>query len=296
MTEFQVLDSRLHNRNADKVKREEEELKKLIAQEYGGGEESAEEDVTEQVAPQREQPKATEQEESDEGLSAEEKTFKKRYADLRDHLRRKDEEHKAEIEKIKEQLEKSARKELVLPKTREEIEAWQKKYPDVAAIIEAIADKKAEERTATLDTRMQEIEEMRIEAQRQKAEAEMLRRHPDFFEIRDDDAFHEWAAKQPSSLQKALYEDPDNVSEVAWAIDMYKTAMGIKTKKAPSQDKAAASSVKTRSATRPEADESKSYLSESVVNRMSLKEYEARQEEIMDAMRSGKFIYDVTKK
>ena len=31
-----------------------------------------------------------------------------------------------------------------------------------------------------------------------------------------------------------------------------------------------------------------------MINKMSLKEYEERQDEIMSAMRSGKFIYDMS--
>ena len=49
----------------------------------------------------------------------------------------------AKIEALEAQLDKAAKNELVLPKTDEELEAWSKEYPDVAAIIETIADKKA---------------------------------------------------------------------------------------------------------------------------------------------------------
>ena len=75
---------------------------------------------------------------------------------------------------------------------------------------------------------------------------------------------------------------------------MYKVDMGIKTKK-PSADKGAAASVKTRGArTVVDSEESSNLLSESQVNKMSLDEFDKRQDEIMDAMRSGKFIYDVS--
>jgi hypothetical protein len=39
----------------------------------------------------------------------------------------------------------------VLPKSEQDIEAWAKKYPDVAGIVEAIADKKAQERASDID-------------------------------------------------------------------------------------------------------------------------------------------------
>ena len=62
-------------------------------------------------------------------------------------MQEKEQEFKLELEKLKAQLDKSAKNELVLPKSAEEVEAWAKKYPDVAGIVEAIADKKAQERS-----------------------------------------------------------------------------------------------------------------------------------------------------
>jgi hypothetical protein len=75
---------------------------------------------------------------------------------------------------------------------------------------------------------------------------------------------------------------------------LYKQDKGVS--KAPKSDKAAASSVSARTRTSPEADETKKYLSESIVNRMSPKEYAKRSDEIMSAIREGKFTYDMSKK
>ena len=44
-----------------------------------------------------------------------------------------------------------------------------------------------------------------------------------------------------------------------------------------------------------EADETAKYLTESAVAKMSMKEYEKRSEDIMEAQRSGKFIYDLSR-
>ena len=38
------------------------------------------------------------------------------------------------------------------------------------------------------------------------------------------------------------------------------------------------------------------YVKESEVAAMSIKEYEKRQEEILDAQRNGRFIYDISRK
>ena len=302
--ETATTDSRVHNRLQARIAREEKELEQLIKGE--AVEEEEEQDSTDdteaEAQPERKADtseavqKQEEPEQQEEKLSAEERTFKQRYGDLRKYQQEKETEFKAELEKLKLQLDKATKNELVLPKTSEDVEAWAKKYPDVAAIVEAIADKKATERASDLDARLQEIESIRVQAKKEKAEAELLSYHPDFVEIREDDAFHEWAETQPKWVQDALYENTDDAKSVARVIDLYKVDAGIKTSKKVSADKSAASSVKTRSSTKPEADQASKYLSESQVAKMSLKEYEKRQEEIFEAQRTGKFIYDMSKK
>ena len=312
MSEAQTIqtDSASHLRNASRIARDEAELEALLKKARGETDEPEEEtaeqeepsgDVTEEpsAAPegdseQEEEPQAQAQEEPE--LSAEEKTFKKRYADIRKHMQEKDAEYKAKLEKLEKQLEAATKNELVLPKSEDEVEAWAKQYPDVAGIVEAIAEKKANERAADLDGRLAEIEAMRSNAKREKAEAELARLHPDFEDIRADDAFHEWAESQPKVVQDALYENAEDAKSVARVIDLYKADKGITAKKTSAPDKGAASSVKTKRTASPDPDDSSRYLRESQVAKMSIKEYEQRQEEIMNAQRSGKFIYDVTKR
>jgi hypothetical protein len=182
---------------------------------------------------------------------------------------------------------------LVLPKSEEEIAEWTKKYPDVAGIVETIADKKARQRAGELDKRVQDIEKMRVEAVKEKAEAELMKLHPDFMDIRQDDNFHDWAEDQPKWVQDALYENVDDAKSVARVIDLYKIDAGITTKKSDSK-KSAATAVNTRSKASPTADESNNYIKESQVDKMSDKEYAKNQEAIMEAMRTGKFVYDLS--
>jgi hypothetical protein len=79
-------------------------------------------------------------------------------------------------------------------------------------------------------------------------------------------------------------------------IDLYKADKGIVTKRSSTSDKAAASSVKSKRSAAPEPEDSSSYLRESQVAKMTIKEYEKRADEIMEAQRNGKFIYDLSKK
>jgi hypothetical protein len=297
------VDSASHARNAARVQRDEEELRKLMAEARGETDEESTSDIqqeTTEEAPQEASREADTNEKPQEGhkeesqLSREEESFKKRYGDLRRHMQEKEQEFKVQIEQLKSQLERSTKNELVLPKSEDEIAAWAKKYPDVAGIVEAIADKKASERSSDLDKRLKEIEDLRVQAKRDKAEAELMSLHPDFIEIRKADEFHDWAEAQPKWVQDALYENVDDAKSVARVIDLYKADKGITNQKTTSSDKAAASSVNAKTRNTPEADESKSYFRESQVNKMSTKEYEKNADAIMDAIRSGKFVYDVS--
>ena len=310
MSEAQTIqtDSVSHKRNLSRVARDEAELKELLKQAGVTTDETEEEaveaqpDSSEPSEPQVQAASRTKQEEEpeakaqDEDLSSEERNFKKRYGDLRRHTQEKEKEFQAQLDKLTSQLDAATKNELVLPKSEDEVEAWAKKYPDVAGIVEAIADKKANERAADLDGRLKEIEALRTTAKREKAEAELLSFHPDFQEIRADDAFHAWAEKQPKVVQDALYENSEDAKSVARVIDLYKSDQGIKTKGSSNSDRAAASSVRAKGRATPDTDDSSKYLSESQVAKMSLKEYEKRNEEIFEAQRSGKFIYDMSKK
>ena len=259
-----------HMRNQARINKDEAELRELL--------------------------KAEAQEADNDDLSAEEKTFKQRYGDIRRHMKDKEQEWKLKFEKLEAQLQSAAKNELVLPKSEKEIEAWSKKYPDVAGIVEAIADKKAQERSSDIDKRLKEVEELRVTAKREKAEAELAVMHPDFNTIRDDDTFHEWAKEQPRWVQDALYENVDDAKSVSRVIDLYKADKGITAKKKTTEDKGAASSVTTKRTTTPSDSEESTYIRESQVAKMSMKEYEKRAEEIMEAQRSGKFIYDMSRK
>ena len=275
------------NKNAERIKKDEEELQELLkAKEQG---DNPAEEVKEASAPE----KGEEATKEDENLSKEELSFKKRYGDLRRHMADKDKKTEERIKALEDQLSKATRNELVLPKSEDEIAEWTKKYPDVAGIVETIADKKARERSSDLDKRLENIEKMRVEAVKEKAEAELMKLHPDFSQIREDDKFHDWAEDQPKWVQDALYENVDDAKSVARVIDLYKIDAGITTKKGESK-RSAASAVNTRSKASPTADESNNYIRESQVDKMSDKEYAKNQEAIMEAMRTGKFVYDLS--
>ena len=258
----------------ERVKRDEEELEELMKAREG---------------------EAEEVEEEAEPTNAEEKTFKKRYSDLRRHQQKQAEEFKTELAALKSQLESATKKEMKLPKSDEDIEEWAKEYPDVAAIVETIAMKKAREQSTALEERLKAIDEMHNSATKEKAEAALMQMHPDFDDIRDSDDFHQWAEEQPKWVQDALYENDNDARSAARAIDLYKADRGIGKETKSKSNKGAAEAVSAKNKrSKPQTNEASTYLKESDVDKMSAHEYEKRSDEIMDAIRSGKFIYDLS--
>ena len=268
-----ALASRKYSRD-DKIKKDEEELEQLIAENKG-------------------EVKVEAEEQEPEPTSAEEKTFKKRYGDLRRHAQQKEADLQEQINQLKEQLDSATKKQIELPKSDEDIEAWAKQYPDVAGIVETIAIKKSKEQAQELESRIQKINEMQESATKEKAEVELLKLHPDFVDIREDDDFHNWAEEQPQWVQKALYENDNDAMSAARAIDLYKADRNIGKKKTSSKDAALATNTKS-TRTKPQTNEESTYLRESQVQKMSSQEYERRADEVMEAIRSGKFVYDVS--
>jgi hypothetical protein len=230
-----------------------------------------------------------------EPTDAEERTFKKRYGDLRRHSQKKESEMQKQLDDMRQQLTQLTAKEIKLPKSEEELATWAAQYPDVAKIVESIAIKKAKEQSAGIEERLKKIDEMEQKTMRERAEAELMRLHPDFDTIKDDDKFHEWVEKQPKWVQNALYENDNDAISAARAIDLYKADMGIRTPKAKDNGREAAKEVNTRSGrSAPVGENTEGVFYESQVQKMSAEQYEAVEAEIADAMRKGKFVYDIS--
>ena len=262
----------------ERIKKDEKELEKLL---QGQKEEAKEETESKEETSDNKEPE-----------SAEERSFKKRYGDLRKHQQQQQKAFEDKIPNLERQLGEATKKEIKLPKTEEELETWAKEYPDVAAIVESIAIKKAREQSKGIEDKIKKYEDLRVEASKEKAEAELLSIHPDFEQIRETDDFHEWAEKQPKWVQNALYENDNDAKSAARAIDLYKADKNITNQK-PSKDAAKAVNAKGQRS-EPQSNDSKSYIKESDVQAMSAEEYEKKADTIMEAIRSGKFIYDLS--
>lgn len=266
------VDAGYNRKNQERIKRDEEELAALMGQT-----ETAEEEVAqEQESTVEEKP-----------LNKEEESFKKRYGDLRRHMAEKEKEWEAKFEALKNQDTSTA---IIPPKSDEDLEAWISKYPDVAGIVDALVKKRLKD----VDERVQDLDKLRWESKRLDAEAQIKKVHPDFDDLKEADEFHDWLDDQPKWVQDAMYENLEDSKAAIRVLDLYKADKGL-TKTARKQaEKEAAGFVKSNSKSNVDEDKGGHTYSESQVHKMSSKEYEKHEEKILEAMRTGKFLYNMS--
>ncbi len=260
--------SMMKYKNNSSIEEEEKEIERLEAERVGNTEEA---------------------EQESEDLNPEEETFKKRYGDLRRHMQSKESQYAEEINKLKSQLESVTKRQVKLPKSDEELEEWAERYPDVAKIVETIATKKAIEARKDVEEKLAAVDKMQHAVKVKEAESELSRLHPDYGDLRADANFHSWVEVQPKWIQDALYENETDFLAASKAIDLYK----LETKPKPTTKDAAKSVGRPRRSQEP-ALETKAKWSESAVKKLSGKDYERFEDEIMDAIRTGNFEYDIS--
>ena len=274
-----------YEKKQKKMKAEEEEIKRLEAE--ARGETPVNEEPKQEVAQEEE----ANTEAKEETLSAEERTFKKRYGDLRRHVQQKEKEWEEKFSALEK---RSEREGIVPPKSDEDIDNWTKEYPDVAGIVETIAAKKAQEMFEKANIRIKEIDEERMELKRDSAENLIRKAHSDFDDLRAADEFHNWAEQQPKWVKDALYENSDDPDSVIRVIDLYKMDNGLTISDRKKNTKNAAKTVARKSKTEVDLTDANNMIKESDVAKMSNEEFAEKSDEINAALRSGKFLYDIS--
>ena len=274
-----------YEQRQQRMKAEEEEIKRLEAE--ARGETPVDEEPKQEVTQEEE----ANTEAKEDTLSAEERTFKKRYGDLRRHVQQKEKEWEEKFSALEK---RSEREGIVPPKSDEDIDNWAKQYPDVAGIVETIATKKAQEMFEKANIRIKEIDEERMELKRDSAENVIRKAHSDFDDLRAADEFHNWAEQQPKWVKDALYENSDDPDSVIRVIDLYKMDNGLTVSDKKKNTKNAAKTVARKSKTEVDLADANNMIKESDVAKMSNEEFAEKSDEINAALRSGKFIYDIS--
>ena len=221
---------------------------------------------------------------------AEDRVFKKRYDDLKKHYDSTLNKHKDEVRSLRSQLESST-KQFVPPKSKDELEAWRKEYPDVYDMVETIAMDKATTQTADLEDKYKNLQLQQEQIAKEKAEVELLKLHPDFNEIRQKEEFHNWAANQDPTIQGWLYENTSNAKLAARAIDLFKMDNGesklTKREEKDVKKEAARAISKTRKSTESDIPKKKVWTT-SEISKLKPHEFEKHEKDIDLARLEGR--------
>jgi len=220
----------------------------------------------------------------------EEKTYKKRYGDLRKFSQEKETALREELEATKTKLRETTPTR-TSPKSDEELEAFAKENPEAYDLLVSITDKQNENSMEDVNKLREELEKTTQQAAQKEARMVLLQAHPDWDDIRASDVFHEWAEEQPKSIQDGIYANASDGALAARILDLYKQDKGIngKENKEDLSDlkKAAATLVKAKDS-KAEPAQPKPNFTRSQIAAMSIQEYEANEADILAAQREGR--------
>ena len=154
--------------------------------------------------------------------------YKKRYDDLKTYYDQKLNEWKQEKETLAAQANVAEKEQAYAPpKTREELEQFKDKYPDVYQVVETISHDMAEQKTFDLKAKINELTKKEQKLIVQSAYEQLTSAHPDFNEIKATPEFLAWLEEQPANIADGIRK---NNTDPKWAIrtvDLYKADVGI---------------------------------------------------------------------
>jgi hypothetical protein len=226
-------------------------------------------------------------------LNAEEITFRKRYGDHRRHHEKVVQEKDELIARL--QKEATERTAFTPPKSEEDLAIFAEQNPDMYDTLVSVAHSRMSEGLEEVAELKAELEAERKKTAHADAKAVILAKHPDWNEIRVDDAFHDWAESKPKRLQDDLYDSQDDGELVSSLVDMYKLEMGQATGKPTpkkrSVKESAAELVNLPGGSSIEGNEKPSF-SRRQIDLMSEKQYSDNEKQILEAQREGRIIND----
>ena len=149
----------------------------------------------------------------------------------------------------------------------------------------------AKTQTETLRQQLSALQEREADILKREAETMLRERHPDFEDIRGDDAFHEWAKEQPEAIQQWIYANNSDGTLASRAIDLYKMERGIvqppqKRQSKTKEQRSAADMVSTKT-TAVDSKAPKVWTEKEIAS-MSIDQFDRYESEIKLALSEGR--------
>ena len=216
--------------------------------------------------------------------------YKKRYDDLKKHYDNRLAEFKQkEQELLADAAEKAPKYKA--PKTLEELQEFKRRNPDLYETVETVAHLQSENQTEALRQQLSSLQEREADILKREAETVLKERHPDFEDIRGDDAFHDWAKEQPEDIQRWVYANNSDATLASRAIDLYKMEKGIsqspQKRQSKKQERRSAADMVSTKTTAVDAKAPKIWTEREIAS-MSIDQFDKYEDEIKQALAEGR--------
>lgn len=223
--------------------------------------------------------------------------WKKRHGDLRRHAAKKEEELSNRIKELEKAVSEASKANIKYPVTEDEFAEWATKYPVIHKMMRTAVLKEMNAGDGASIDRVAALEEQiardKLDRQKEIALAQIIKAHPDFLKLVEEDKFQDWIGEQSQWVQDALWDNETDSRSAIDAVDLYKTRNKVPNPKSKEQEVQNASIGSRSGGGAPSGEADVLYL-ESAVARMTDAEYERHEPKIKEAIRDGKFKYDLS--
>lgn len=168
------------------------------------------------------------------------RNYEDAWKQLKGHHDKTTHELRQENERLRKLAEDAQKVKTALPKTKAEIEAYRKQYPEAMDIFTTIALETTGAEVEKLKAELAEVNKFKTELKDKEAFKDLLKFHPDAMEIKKSPEFLAWYNEQPRVIQDILAHGTD-VTAVAKQLTLYKLeVLGINPKAKAKEEAAAA--------------------------------------------------------
>lgn len=233
-----------------------------------------------------------------EPATAQQVNWEKRYGDLRSYSQKQIGEKERELNELRAQNQQlQAAVNQPMPKTKEELEAWKAQYPDIANIMEALIDERANVKVQQLKGELENVSERLATAEEQRAFAQLKALVPDLEEVLKTAEWQAWFAEFPDAVQEQINKSTDPM-EVAKMINKFKATQARPNEpERPRTDKMSVLDAAVRNTGVAPANRQLNYKFTAMqIKAMSPQEFAKNEDAIDDAKRQGLILDDTQRK
>jgi hypothetical protein len=242
-----------------------------------------------------------------------EETWEKRYGDLRRYANEKERQLAERLKALEDQLNKQ--KEVAKPPVDEnEFKRWLETYPTASQMMQKMIEDRVAELDQGYQSKMTSLKKEQLETKLVTAKAYVVSKRPkfpevvssnefkEFIELAKDNPRYQWVVQ---AIVEPNLEDPNFAETAITAFDFYvqviqkelgqnKSADASATDKSAQRQAATAPKTSSGASATPKGSKQAKF-SESMINAMSIREYEKNEQAIKEAIAAGEFDYDMSR-